>query len=259
MTSFGDGFPREAFEPARSLEPTDAEVARVVARVVGPRSRGARRRRPLAGRRLVLACVILLLLLGAGGYAAAPPIRAAIDDVAGTFGGWLGGNDAAAPGRPLGAGDQAPSYFHGPGYRDPRVIAEAGGYKLYAVRTAGGGVDFDLGHTGVGLGEVSAGRFHDRTLIVLGPGAMQTADSHGHVPLFGITARSVRSVELTYESGPPLRLSPVNGAFVLLAEPDRRPHEIVARDASGGELGRTLVDDSPHQGPRIDWSRYRRR
>jgi hypothetical protein len=32
--------------------------------------------------------------------------------------------------------------------------------------------------------------FRDHRLYVLGPGAMHHADAHGHVPLFGITARA---------------------------------------------------------------------
>jgi hypothetical protein len=237
----------QAFAPARALEPTDAEVARVVSRARGPA------RNP---RRLVPAALAALALLLAGGYVGVAPVRAAIDDVASTFGSWLGGDPAAAPGRPLGADEQAPSYFHGPAYRDPRVIAQAGGYKLFAARTSGGGVDFDLGDTGVGIGEVSADAFRDHAVVVLGPGAMQNADEHGHVPLFGITAGSVSSVELTYATGPPLRVDGIDGGFVLLAEPDRRPRAVLARDAHGTEVGRQLVDDSDHDGPRIHWAQY---
>jgi hypothetical protein len=137
------------------------------------------------------------------------------------------------------------------------VIAEADGYKLYAARQAhGDGVEFNLGDTGVGLGEVSADVFRGHVMVVLGPGAMQNADEHGHVPLFGVAARGVKSVELTYDAGPPLRVDGIDGGFVLLAQPTRGPHEVIALDAAGRELGRTLVDDSDHKGPRIDWKHY---
>ena len=85
---------------------------------------------------------------------------------------------------------------------------------------------------------------------------MQHADAEGHVPLFGIAARSVKSIELTYESGPPLRVDGVNGGFVLLAEPARGPREVVALDSRGEVVGRQSVDDSPHAGIRIDWQQY---
>ncbi len=76
------------------------------------------------------------------------------------------------------------------------------------------------------------------------------------MPLFGLTARSVARVELTYEKGQPLRVDGVQGGFVLLAEPDRSPRAVVAYDAMGRELGRQLVDDSEHKGPAIDWTQY---
>jgi hypothetical protein len=106
------------------------------------------------------------------------------------------------------------------------------------------------------MGFESAAELGDAPLYVLGPGAMQHADSQGHVPLFGIAAQSVSTVELTYTSGPPLRVSGVDGGFVLLAEPSRGPTEVIALDASGKEIGQQLVDDSPHPGPRIEWGGY---
>lgn len=242
-----------AFAPARALEPTDTEIARVLSRATpAPPSRRPRAR----WGRLAATALACLALLGAGGYAAVPPVRAAIDDVAGTFEGWLGGDSGAAPGRALSSSEQAPDYFRDPRLVDPRVIAEADGYKLFAARDKGGGIEFDLGDTGVGLGEVSADAFRGHAVVVLGPGAVQHADEHGHVPLFGITASRVETVELTYASGPPLRIDGIDGGFVLLAQPQRRPVAVVARDAGGNEMGRELVDDSDHHGPRIDWSRY---
>jgi hypothetical protein len=66
----------------------------------------------------------------------------------------------------------------------------------------------------------------------------------------------VRTVELTYASGPPLRVTGVSGGFVLLAEPTRSPIAIVGYDATGRRIERVLVDDSDHEGSRIDWSQY---
>lgn len=252
---------RAAFAPARELEPTDAEVATIVSRTTvdqraSGRTRGRSRTRDRHLRRLALTGLVAAVVL-AGGYAAAAPVRAAIDDLTGTFSGWLGGASAQAPGRALAKGDAAPDFMRDPRYaRDPRVIAEAGGYKLFVSQAPGGGLDFDLGNTGVGLGGGFGEDFREHAISVLGPGAMQTADKHGHVPLFGVVAREVASVELTYDSGPPLRVDGVSGGFVLLAEPDRSPREVVALDASGHELERRLVDDSKHDCPCIDWSHY---
>jgi hypothetical protein len=246
---------RAAFASARTIEPSEAEIARVVARATRPARRSALIRVPSRLRRLAAPGLAALALLAGGAYAV-PATRAAIDDVAGTFAGWLRGQDAAAPGRPLGRRELAPDYFHDPRYaRDPRVIAEADRYRLYAARQPDGTVEFDLGNTGVGIG-FSASAFDDRVLYVLGPGSMQNADEHGHVPLFGVTARSVRSVELTYEKGRPLHVDAVDGGFVLLAEPDRRPHEVRAYDAREHVVGRQVVDESSDYGPRIHWEDY---
>jgi hypothetical protein len=249
---------RAAFSGVRDLEPTEAEIAAVVARARRVDRPATRRARTLAAppwRRLAAPALLALLLLAGLAYAV-PQTRAAIDDIASTLSDWVSGDSSEAPGRPLGANEQAPAYFHDQRYaRDPRVIAAADGYRLYAALMPGGGVQFDLGNTGVGLG-FEASAFDERALYVLGPGAMENADESGHVPLFGVTARPVSSVELTYESGPPLRVDDVDGGFVLLAEPDRAPREVIAFDRQGNEVGRELVDDSQHYGPRIDWSHY---
>src|SRR5436190_1398991 len=126
--------------------------------------------------------------------------------------------------------------------KEPRVIAEAGRYKLYSYIGSAGGLNFELGGTGVGMGFESAAELGDAPLHLLDPGARRHADAQGHVPVFGIATRSVSSVELTYESGPPLRVSGVEGGFVLLAEPSRGPIEIIALGASGKEIGRESIN-----------------
>jgi hypothetical protein len=227
--------------------------------------RGWRRdRRPGAARprrgapRLALQALAALALLGAALYSV-PPTRAAIEgageSVGGVFSGWLGGDSAEAPGKPLKAGEKLleyQEYLHDT--KEPRVVAEAGRYKLYSYIGASGGLGFEFGGTGVGLGNESAAELGDAPLHLLDPGARRHADAQGHVPVWGIAARSVRSVELTYESGPPLRVSGVEGGFVLLAEPSRGAVEVIALDADGKEIGREpinypLVDESPEPPP----------
>jgi hypothetical protein len=221
-------------------------------------------RRPGSARRrwgapkLALQVLAALVLLGAALYSV-PPTRAAMEgageSVGGVFSGWLGGDHAEAPGKPLEAGEKLPEYME---YlhdtKEPRVIAEAGGYKLYSYIGSSGSLNFELGGTGVGMGYESAAELGDAPLHLLDPGARRHADAQGNVPVFGIATRSVSSVELTYESGPPLQVSGVEGGFVLLAEPSRGPIEVIALGADGKEVGREsidypLVDESPEPPP----------
>jgi len=224
---------------------------------------GRGRRPGAAGRRwgvpkLALQALAALVLLGAALYSV-PPTRAAMEgageSVGGVFSGWLGGDHAEAPGKPLEVGEKLPEYME---YlhdtKEPRVIAEAGRYKLYSYIGSAGGLNFELGGTGVGMGFESAAELGDAPLHLLDPGARHHADAQDHVPVFGIATRSVSSVELTYESGPPLRVSGVEGGFVLLAEPSRGPIEVLALGVDGKEVGREsidypLVDELPEPPP----------
>ena len=253
-----EGLLQVAFSPARALEPSEAEIASLLARLQPEARRGARRTsREAAWRRLALPAVAALAVVFAGFYAVSAT-RAAIEDaangVASSFSGWLGGDSAKAPGVPLKAHEEAPSYFHeGSWYRhhvhQPRVIAAAGGYKLFAYIEGSGALGFDLGNTGVGMGGYTARNFDDSPMEVLGPGAMRHADADGHVPLFGISARAVKSVQLVYGSGPPLEVSGIDGGFVLLVEPGREPREVVAYDGDGEVLARNAIGY-------LNWAHY---
>ncbi|HWI95307.1 MAG TPA: hypothetical protein VNS60_04490 [Solirubrobacterales bacterium] len=214
-------------------------------------------RRPGAARRrwgapkLALQALAALAILGAALYSV-PSTRAAIEgageSVGGVFSGWLGGDSAEAPGRPLQAAEaeklpQGFEYLYESGHaKEPRVIAEAGGYELYSYISPSGSLSFLFGGIGFGMGYPSAAELGDAPLHLLDTGARRHPDAQGHVPVWGIAARSVTSVELTYESGPPLRVSGVEGGFVLLAEPSRGPIEVIALDAGGKEIGRESID-----------------
>jgi len=246
-----DSLLREVFEPARRIEPSAAEVATVLAR-----SRAGRRALPRltwASRQRQVALAVPILALFVAGLYAVPTTRAAIDHLTGTveevFSGYRAGDEAAEPGRPLRATDAAPAYFNdlAPGggkfAREPRVLAEAGGYKLYAYIGSSGGINLDLGDTGFGLGFESAREIGPGAVYFLGPGAMRYADADGHLPLFGLVASTVDSVELVYEQGPPLRVDGIKDGFVLLAEPGREPREIVAYGENGEVVGRKSLGD----------------
>jgi hypothetical protein len=241
---------RALFASARTLEPTDAEVARAVARAAETR-RGRISLPATSGwRRLALPALVALALAGSG-YATVPPLRAAIEDSASTFADYVAGDDSSAPGRPLRPGESAAHGFQ-PG-SEPRVIAEADGYKLQFISLANGTIEFDLGETGVGLA-FAIDELSGHAVYVLGPGAMQNADEHGHVPLFGVTAPQIDAVELTYSSGPPLRVGGIDGGFVLLADPTRDPQEVVAYVA-GEEVERASLHNDG-DGIDIDWGSY---
>lgn len=251
LSDHDEALARAAFAPVRDIEPDEDLVARVVARV-GRRKKASRRFALAPARpRLALQALAALVLLGAALYSV-PPTRAAIEgageSVGGVFSGWLGGDHAKAPGRALQAAEaerlpQGFEYLEDPhDAKEPRVIAEAGGYELYSYIGSSGSVNFLFGGIGFGMGFPSAAELGDAPLHLLDPGARRHADAQGHVPVFGIAARSVSSVELTYESGPPLRVSGVEGGFVLLAEPGRGPTEVVALDAEGKEVGRERID-----------------
>jgi hypothetical protein len=242
---------RDAFAAARDLEPTDAEVAEVLARALGRRRWRPKLPPTTAWRRIALPA-LTVVALATSGYVAVPPLRAALDDVAGTFADYLAGDESQAPGRPLRPGESAAHGFR-PG-SGPRVIAEADGYQLQFVRAKDGMIDFDLGETGVGVG-FGLEELRGHAVYVLGPGAVQNADEHGHVPLFGITAPQVASVELAYSSGPPLRVDGIKGGFVLLADPTRDPQEVIGYNQSGREIERASLHGEG-DGPDIDWDVY---
>jgi len=248
---------RALLAPARALEPSEEEVARVLART-RPASRRSGASRHAFGRFRPLTAALAALLLVAAGLWSVPTTRAALEgageSVGGAFSRWLGGDAAEAPGRPLRSDEPTPTeptptylYDH-QAAKEPRVIAEAGGYKLYSYIGSSGGLNFLLGG-GIGFGFENIAELGKAPLHVLGPGARRHADAEGHVALFGIAARSVKSVELTYESGPPLRVDGIDGGFVLLTEPAREPQEVVALDSHGDVVGRQSVDE-------IDWQHY---
>jgi hypothetical protein len=250
-TAPDDTLMRAAFAAVRDLEPTDAEVAEVLARAGDRRRRRAKLPPTTAWRRIALPALTVIALV-ISGYVAVPPLRAALDDAAGTFADYLAGDDAQAPGRALRPGESAAHGFR-PG-SEPRVIAEADGYQLQFVRAEDGMIDFDLGQTGVGFG-FALDELRGHAVYVLGPGAMENADEHGHVPLFGLTAPQVAAVELTYSSGPPLRIDGIKGGFVLLADPARDPEEVLGYDAGGVELERVSLHNEGN-GIDIDWDAY---
>jgi hypothetical protein len=223
----------------RLLDDLGAEFARVAAQHrSGLGGLAATPRRTLA----VAASVLALL---AGGAYAVPPTRAAIDDLTSRFAGWLASDEGPAPGRALRPDDDVPDWVSNTD--DVRVIAEAGGVKLYVTRQEteqnGTLLNFWLGE-GIGFADTIEGwreRFDEHALFVLGPalfGPQDVLDEHGRYPLLGVTARSVERLELRYREGPPLVTTGIDGGFVIIADAWRRHRDLVAYDAAGREVER---------------------
>lgn len=198
-----------------------------------------------APRRRALALTLTATVLLSGGAYAVPATRAAIEDLTGSFAGWVAGDDDQAPGRALRPEDDAPSWVR---ERGGRLIAETDGVELYVTRTTRDGatqLDFTFG--GVGIGDSIEGwreQFDQHALVVLGPTSVHGKpwDRRGRFPLAGLTARSVDRVELRYDTGPPLVARGLDGGFVLMADARRALRELVAYDVAGRELERTPVN-----------------
>jgi len=237
MTDSWDQALRAAMAPARDMEPTEAEVGRVLAI---DRARTARRR-TRASRLVIAACAVGVL--GIGTYAV-PPTRAAVDDVYSSITGWFSSDEpGAAPGRPLTASVDVPAWVsEARGVK--RLIAENAGATLYVVRR-GDQLEIALGDS-VGLAasvEEWRERFAAKKLVLLGPGGFgrRPIDDHFRRPFMGLTARSVKRVELRYLTGEPSTQENLSGGFVVLADARRRPQTLVAYDASGREVERVDV------------------
>jgi hypothetical protein len=229
------------------------DLGREFARIAAQHEKGAQRRttpRPSlllpATRRGAIAAALSALALLVGGAYAVPTTRAAIDDVTGAFAGWVAGDETQAPGRAARPGDEAPDWVRADG---GRLIAETDGVGLYVTRTGAGAhgtlLTFTLGNGNAVFDTIDGWRerFRRHAVVVLGttpPGA----DSAERVPLLGVTARSVRTVELRYQEGPPLVAEDVDGGFVLMADSRRHLREIVAFDAAGRVLERADLSDA---------------
>jgi hypothetical protein len=225
---------RAMLAPTRELEPTDDELRRVLAL----HDRRTARRRSRARR--LAAGASAAMLLGAGSYAV-PATRAAVNDVYGWIAPWFG-DDGQAPGRALTAQDDAPDWVRQePG--EKRVIAEAGGVKLIAVRGSGDRLSVALGDSFGESGSIDSWRerFADHAIVVLGPASFSPTrqfDEHWRRPLFGLVSKPVTRIELDYASGPPATQDGLRGGFGLLADAMRPLRALIGYDAAGRQIGR---------------------
>lgn len=223
---------RRSLASARRLEASDADVDAVLSRLAGEAPR-AQRWMPSQ-----LQAWLIALVLVAGLIAAVPPVRAAIGDVASGFAGYFGGDETSreTPGRPVTQADTPPAWLTQDQRTGQRLLAANGGYELYVVREPSGGFGFALDN-GVGISDSAAGwerQFRNNAAVVLGPGTK--VDPAGQVPLFGVSSGEAVRVEVRYQDGAPSQADSASGGFVVLAEPERIPVDLVALDANGDEL-----------------------
>lgn len=228
---------REAFDPARCLEPTDRLVEGVVQEVGRPR--GFFTRRWIA--------IGLLCLVVPAAASALTSVRDAFSDAAGTFSGYFDGDGsgqtagtegASDPGRALRSSDTPPGWLTADARTGQRLLAAAGGYELYVAKEPSGAFGFALGDT-VGISDSAEGwerQFADNSVVILGPGS--AVDRDGILPLYGVSAGNVANVEIRYETGPPTMASARGGGFVALAESAREPVELLALARDGATLQR---------------------
>ena len=211
--------------PALDLAPTDEEVRRVLQLDDARRKRGR--------RRLALG---LAIVLAVAGVSAAPPTRAALDSAFD----WVS-DGAKAPGRALTPRDNVPSWLHAdPG--EHRVLAEVAGVDMVTSRN-GDKFSVTLGNSFGESRTLDEWRefFGDHAVVLVGPASIgpgQPFDEHGRVPLFGLAAKSVARVELTYAFGPPTSDDDVDGGFGFLADATRPPRALVAYDRNGRQVER---------------------
>lgn len=216
----------------------------------------ARRRLVLRGRfapaaRFGVALGAMAVLLG-GAYAA-PPTRAAVESLyEGTLARWLTGDEAAAPGQPVSPGDDVPDWLESEtaryGEGDPRVLAEANGEQLVALRQGKnitlGVADFSQTSSIDDLRQELAGQ----RIRLLAPGSFVDNGRHDRRPIFGLTSDRVTRVQLNYADGSaPAAQDHVNGAFGFTIQTNRRPLSLAGYDKSGRLVAlKTFIPDARH-------------
>ncbi|HMJ32931.1 MAG TPA: hypothetical protein VK501_03355 [Baekduia sp.] len=174
----------------------------------------------------------------AGGTYAVPVTRAAVDDVYGTLSSWISGDEAAAPGRPVSAGEDVPSWVSAED-GEKRVLAQAGGEKLVAIRQ---GDKLTLALAGFGETDTIDGwrrRLSGQRIDLVGPGRFLPNGRHDLRPLFGLVSSTVTRIRFNYaDDGPPVTADRLTGAFGIVIETNRRPSSLTGYDQAGNLVAR---------------------
>lgn len=225
---------RDAFARARSVEPSEDEVAAVLARARGGGA-GRFTRAALAVLLAILIGLASLLAVPAGREAAA----AAFDRLSTFLEGGVPPGESLPPGEPA----DVLNWLGDARAGSPRVLAESGDQRLVAYREQGSEqACFSLGLrvTECGDSEYWRERFTDGVVLPLITTPTVAPDV---VALWGITTEAVSGLELVYPNG--RRLRPELGAngFVALVDEGRAPEALLAIGRDGRILTRTPISD----------------
>lgn len=234
-----DELARLAFEEARAIEPTDAQIQAAVRHAQAAPTPRRRARR-------LIAAAAATLILGVGTAFAVPQSRDAIFNGFGAFKDFFTGGEP--PGTPVPTGEKEGqlNWFGGSDVATGSVIAQAGPVRLIAFRDSTNGMAC-LGY-GLAIEECRPDKEWIKTLarspvVVRGP--IPQPDANGRLPLVGITADNVTKIELLYTDGGIERVDQIQHGFVLLADPKRKPTTLIARDETGKDLA--TIDISHRQ------------
>lgn len=228
-----------ALDDARTVEPTDWQV--IAAIHAARRDTPARSNR--AWRALAIASATLMLL---GGTALAiPQTRDALFAGFGALRDFLtGGGDP--PGRPIPPGDNDAvlDWLRGTNPTNGAVIAESQGVRLVAYRDPATGMAcFAYGASGSDCRpDREWGEILRRSPVFL-TGPLPDADAAGRLPLLGISADQVATIELRYADGGTEAVHNVSHGFVIFADAARRPATLTARDRPGTTVARIDIRD----------------
>lgn len=224
-----------AYADIRAMEPTEAEIAAVL-------RRGAPSRPRRTSRRRIVAIAFTSLLLASGTVFAIPQTRDAILGAFGDIGRFVTGGDPPGTAVPRGERLGELNWFEGGSPDSGSVIARSGDVRLVAFRnTTTGYACFGYG---LSIEECRPdGDWVDQLSqsVVLLRGPTPQPDSVGRLPLFGFVSDSVTRVELEYADGSSDRPTDVKHGFVVMGDPARVPHTLVAFDAAGDVVSRQDV------------------
>ena len=235
-----DELMRLAFHDARTIEPTEHEIAVAVRAASSPAPR------KLRDRRLVAVAAAALALVTGTAFAV-PQTRQALTDGFGTLEDFLT-NGADAPGTPIPAGenDGKLDWFRGTDTTNGSIIAQTESVRLVAYRqTTTGMACFAYGTLASACRPDKEWTQLLQSSPVLLTGPLPEPNPTGRLALFGITADNLTTIELNYADGTTERVDGVEHGFVLFADPKRRPATLIARDQPGNTI--TTLDISQLQ------------
>lgn len=212
---------RDFYDGARTLEPTEAEVARVLQRLVHRRTRGR-----VVRRRAIAAFALALVVLGSA--FTYPASRDALDTFfsggaipgRGDLGGfprWL--SETPIPGSRAGAGTR-------------RLLAEQDGQTLYAFQDASGRACLAFGDDSDTCSSTDEWErmFGNHAVLKLASGVGPTADDK--VAVFGLARSSVAHVAILDGRRTVAEAPVTDGGWVIVA--DQGHHDtLVGLDANG--------------------------